>query len=291
LPPRSRGPSSNTWPRWPPHAAQVTSVRFMKRLRSVCSSMLALAAGSVKLGQPVPDSNFASDEKSATPQPAQRYMPSSFVCAYPPVNGGSVPLRRSTSYCAGVSSSRHCLSVLSIFVLISLRIRFHYVGPERGGNGSPETGQAEAGAEQPAQGHPTAVQAALERGLAEVEHRRRLARGQAFHVAQHDGRTEVDRELAQRGGERGAQLLALDLLVGPRGVGREVVERAFLSGDDRARRRPLRERPLRLVVGDPVEPREEARASLETGQAAPCAEERLLGHVTRLVVVEAEAAK
>src|SRR3954453_17114148 len=81
--------------------------------------MFALAAGSVKLGQPVPESNFASDEKSTTPQPAQRYMPSSFVCTYPPVNGGSVPLRRSTSYCAGVSSSRHCLSVLSVFVLIS----------------------------------------------------------------------------------------------------------------------------------------------------------------------------
>src|SRR3954469_26048243 len=83
--------------------------------------MCALAAGSVKLGQPVPESNFASDEKSATPQPAQRYMPSFFVCTYPPVNGGSVPLRRSTSYCAGVSSSRHCLSVLSVlsvFVLI-----------------------------------------------------------------------------------------------------------------------------------------------------------------------------
>src|SRR3954469_10513074 len=80
--------------------------------------MCALAAGSVKLGQPVPESNFASDEKSATPQPAQRYMPSFFVCTYPPVNGGSVPLRRSTSYWAGVSSSRHCLSVLSIFVFI-----------------------------------------------------------------------------------------------------------------------------------------------------------------------------
>src|SRR3954463_10823103 len=90
----------------------------MKRLRSVCSSMLASAVGPVKLGQPVPESNFASDEKSTTPQPAQRYMPSFFVCTYPPVNGGSVPLRRSTSYCAGVSSSRHCLSVLSVFVLI-----------------------------------------------------------------------------------------------------------------------------------------------------------------------------
>src|SRR3954452_8780825 len=173
----------------------------------------------------------------------------------------------------------------------SLRIRFHYVGPERDGNGSTETGQADAGAEQPAQRHPTAVQTTLKSALAEVEHRRRLARGKPFHVAQHHGSTEVDRQLAQRGGERVAYLVALDFLVGPRGVGRQIVERAILGGHDRSRGRPFREPPLRFVVGDPVEPGEEACAALETGQAAPRAEERLLGHVPRLVVVEAEAAK
>ena len=35
-------------------------------------------AGSVKLGQPDPESNFVSDENSSAPQPAQRYTPSSW---------------------------------------------------------------------------------------------------------------------------------------------------------------------------------------------------------------------
>src|SRR5258708_24552276 len=71
-------------------------------------------AGDVKLGQPVPDSNFVSDANSAAPQAAQWYMPSSWLWTYLPVNAGSVPLRRNTSYCSGVSSSRHSVSDFSI---------------------------------------------------------------------------------------------------------------------------------------------------------------------------------
>jgi len=37
---------------------------------------LRAIAGSLKLGQPVPDSNFVSDENSAVPQAAHRYVPS-----------------------------------------------------------------------------------------------------------------------------------------------------------------------------------------------------------------------
>src|SRR6478752_3533353 len=71
-------------------------------------------AGDVKLGQPVPESNLVSDENRAAPQAAQWYMPSSWLWTYLPVKGASVPLRRKTSYCSGVSSSRHSVSVFSI---------------------------------------------------------------------------------------------------------------------------------------------------------------------------------
>jgi hypothetical protein len=49
----------------------------MPWLLSGRSSTASVTAGSVKLGHPVPDSNLVSDEKSAAPHAAQRYMPSS----------------------------------------------------------------------------------------------------------------------------------------------------------------------------------------------------------------------
>ena len=52
------GPSSKTWPRWPPQRAQTTSVRRMNRLLSGRVSTPSSAIGSQKLGQPVPESNF-----------------------------------------------------------------------------------------------------------------------------------------------------------------------------------------------------------------------------------------
>ena len=47
----------------------------MKRLLSGRSSTCSRLAGSVKLGQPVPESNFVSEEKSSVPQQTQVYMP------------------------------------------------------------------------------------------------------------------------------------------------------------------------------------------------------------------------
>ena len=111
MPPASRGPSSNTWPRWPPQLRQITSVRSMPHERSSRSSTASATAGSVKLGQPVPESNFVSDENSSAPQPAQRNVPSSWLSQYLPVKARSVAPLRSTSYCSGVSSSRHWASV------------------------------------------------------------------------------------------------------------------------------------------------------------------------------------
>jgi hypothetical protein len=48
----------------------------MPRLWSSCSSTASATAGSVKLGQPVPESNFESELNSSAPQAPQRYMPS-----------------------------------------------------------------------------------------------------------------------------------------------------------------------------------------------------------------------
>ena len=64
----SDGPSGKTWPRWASQLAQRTSVRRMKSARSSCSLTAAPSAGLSKLGQPVPESNFASEENNGCPQ-------------------------------------------------------------------------------------------------------------------------------------------------------------------------------------------------------------------------------
>ena len=82
----------------------------MPKARSVCSSTARAMAGSVKLGQPVPESNLASEENSSAEQAAQWYMPSVWQSKYWPVNAGSVPALRSTRYCSGLSRLRHSSS-------------------------------------------------------------------------------------------------------------------------------------------------------------------------------------
>ena len=47
-------------------------MRVIPWLLSSCSSTASAIAGSVKLGQPVPESNFASDLNSSLPQAPQR---------------------------------------------------------------------------------------------------------------------------------------------------------------------------------------------------------------------------
>src|SRR5947208_6071325 len=117
--PVGRGPSSNTWPRWPPQRAQTTSVRVMPCETSSRTSTASATAGSVKLGQPEPESNFVSELNSSAPQPAHLNTPWSLVRAYLPVNGASVACRRNTAYCSGVNSERHSASVFSIFCMSS----------------------------------------------------------------------------------------------------------------------------------------------------------------------------
>src|SRR5215212_12172931 len=47
-------------------------MRSRNRLRSRCSSLFAAAAGFVKLGQPVPESNLESEENSSVAHPARK---------------------------------------------------------------------------------------------------------------------------------------------------------------------------------------------------------------------------
>ena len=75
MPPASLGPSGNTWPRCDPQRLQVTSVRCIPCELSSISSTAAAVAGSVKLGQPVPESNFVSEENRSAPQAAHWYVP------------------------------------------------------------------------------------------------------------------------------------------------------------------------------------------------------------------------
>ena len=84
----------------------------MSRRVSIASAIL----GSVKLGQPEPDSNFVVESNSSAPQAAQRNTPSSWLSQYLPVKARSVPASRRMWYCSGVSSSRHSASVFSISV-------------------------------------------------------------------------------------------------------------------------------------------------------------------------------
>src|SRR3989344_3838204 len=95
--PVSVGPSSNTCPRWELHLAHRISVRTIPWVSSV-SRFIAPGRDLSKLGHPVPESNFASEENSALPHAAQRNIPSSLEYTYLPVKGISVPFSRKILY-------------------------------------------------------------------------------------------------------------------------------------------------------------------------------------------------
>src|SRR5262245_26323066 len=73
------------------------------------------SAGAVKEGQPQWESNFVSDWKRISPQPAHRYTPGVFVSQYSPVNARSVPFSRRIRYCSGVRRARHSASLKTTF--------------------------------------------------------------------------------------------------------------------------------------------------------------------------------
>src|SRR3989338_9543714 len=114
LPPASAGPSSKTCPRCAPQFLQRTSVRDIPWDLSSRNFICSKLTGSVKLGQPVPESNLVSEEKSSWPQIAQRNIPRSWLSQYLPVNGASVPPSRATLFNSGSSS----LSSFIVFLFL-----------------------------------------------------------------------------------------------------------------------------------------------------------------------------
>ena len=104
LSPATTGPSLKTWPKCAPQFLHITSVRLMPWLRSCRSSICSKLLGSLKLGQPVPESNLVSEEKSSAPQTAHWYIPCSWLFQYFPENGASVPPVRATRRNSGESS-------------------------------------------------------------------------------------------------------------------------------------------------------------------------------------------
>ena len=87
----------------------------MKRLLSASVSTASPAIGRSKLGQPVPESNLCSESNRGCPQATQTNCPGCFTSLSSLVNGASVPLLRTTSYCSGVSSWRHSCSLFLTF--------------------------------------------------------------------------------------------------------------------------------------------------------------------------------
>ena len=96
----------------------------MNRLRSSFSLTLSLFRGAQKLGQPVPDSNLASELNSSLPQQTHLYFPDSSLWTYSPENGRSVPFFLVTPNCIGVSCFFHSSSVLLTFVS-RVKLRSH----------------------------------------------------------------------------------------------------------------------------------------------------------------------
>src|SRR5215470_7859905 len=87
----------------------------MPRLVSCCTVTFSLAIGCQKLGQPVPDSNFVSELKSAVSQQMQRYRPFWWLLQVAPVNGNSVSSRRVTSNETFDSCFFHSAALLTTF--------------------------------------------------------------------------------------------------------------------------------------------------------------------------------
>src|SRR5258706_6576066 len=85
----------------------------MNSLRSVLVS-IAPGIAVKKLGHPVLLSYFMSDLNSGSPQPAQANTPLRYSVFSGLVKRRSVPSSRSTWYCSGVRSWRHCVSGLSM---------------------------------------------------------------------------------------------------------------------------------------------------------------------------------
>ncbi len=85
-----------------PQLVQVASSRIMPLLVSVRLVTVSESIASRKLGHPEPESYFAVELNSETPQATQLYVPSTLQSQYLPVKGLSVPPPQQTNRCSSV---------------------------------------------------------------------------------------------------------------------------------------------------------------------------------------------
>src|SRR3989344_3626034 len=96
------GPSEKTCPKRDPHTAQLISILCIP-LDSSTDSFTLPGIASSNEGQPVPESNLASELKSLCPQTLQVYTPSLLSCKSLPEKGASVLFCLKTAYSSGVN--------------------------------------------------------------------------------------------------------------------------------------------------------------------------------------------
>ena len=106
------GPSGNTWPRCASQTLHNTSICIIPHELSFSYRITLSFTGSVKLGQPVPESNFVILSKSWVPQQTQSYTPGANNSQYSPVKARSVACWRVTRNCSGVNKAFHSSSDL-----------------------------------------------------------------------------------------------------------------------------------------------------------------------------------
>lgn len=112
--PLGSGPSGNMWPKWPSQVLHITSTRSIPNIVSFSYFIAFSFMGCVKLGHPVPDSNFIVESNKGVSQHIQLYLPASWILHNAPEWGASVPFLRVILNCSGVNNSRHSDSVFSI---------------------------------------------------------------------------------------------------------------------------------------------------------------------------------
>src|ERR1700749_1691475 len=101
LRPDGFGPSGNTCPRCASQTLHSTSMRVWPHEVSFLYRITLSFTGSVKLGQPVPESNLVILSKSRVPQQIQSYTPAANNSQYSPVKACSVPCPRVIRNCSG----------------------------------------------------------------------------------------------------------------------------------------------------------------------------------------------
>lgn len=102
--PDGSGPSGNTCPRCESAFLDRTSMRRIPWLESSISTNASAEIGSKKLGQPLPESNFAVELNNGSPDTTSTYIPSALWLQKALSKGRSVPLSLTIRYCSGVSS-------------------------------------------------------------------------------------------------------------------------------------------------------------------------------------------